>query len=109
MNIQVQVDEAVTVGVSLVTHVAGAALALLLGYVLAVAVRRLTRRVLERPSTGRALGPSIVRLLSGAVFYLLLSLAAASSLIVLGVPPGAVLTVLAIIVIVLAVALHNQL
>jgi small conductance mechanosensitive channel len=108
MNINIQVEEAVNLGVSALTHVAAAALTLLIGYVISVAVRRLTVRLLARPGTARALGPSIVRLLSSAIYYLLLVLAAAASLVVLGVAPGAVLTALAIVVIVLTVALQQS-
>jgi small conductance mechanosensitive channel len=66
------------------------------------------RRMLARPDVARALGPSIVRLLSGAVYYLLLLLAGAASLIALGVSVGAVLTLLALIVIILAIALQQS-
>jgi len=50
VNVEIQVGDAVSLGVSVATHVAGAAFTLLLGYFIAVAVRRLTGRVLAHSS-----------------------------------------------------------
>jgi small conductance mechanosensitive channel len=108
MNINIQANEAVNLAVSVLTNIAGAALVLAVGYFIAVAARRFTRKTLKRPDIARALGPSIVRLLSGTVYYLLLLLAAAGSLIALGVPAAAVLAVAAIILVVFAVALQQS-
>jgi small conductance mechanosensitive channel len=108
MNINIQANEAVNLAVSVLTNIAGAALVLAVGYFIAVAARRFTRKTLGRPDIARALGPSIVRLLSGTVYYLLLLLAAAGSLIALGVPAAAVLAVVAVILVVFAVALQQS-
>src|SRR5262249_54707257 len=101
MTIEIRANEAVSFALAVLTNVATAALVLVVGYFVAAGARRVTRRMLERPDIARALGPSIVRLLSSTVYFLLLLLAAAASLIALGVPSGAVLTVLALVVVVL--------
>jgi small conductance mechanosensitive channel len=108
MNIDIQSNETVSLVLTVLTNIAGAALVVLLGFFIAATARQLTRKMLERPDIARALGPSIVRLLSGAVYYLLLLLAAAGGLIALGVPAAAVLAVLAVVVVVLAVALQQS-
>jgi len=108
MTIEIQVNQAVSFALSVLANVATAVLVLLAGRVIAGAARRLTRKMLERPDVARALGPSIVRLLSATVYYLLLLLAGAVCLVALGVPIAAVLTVLALVVIVLAVALQQS-
>jgi small conductance mechanosensitive channel len=108
MSIDIQANEAVSLALSVLTNIAGAALVLALGYFIAVAARRFTQKTLGRPDIARALGPSIVRLLSGAVYYLLLLLAAAGCLVALGVPAAAVLAVLTVVVVVLAVALQQS-
>src|SRR5580765_7703652 len=107
MTVEIQVNQAVSFALSVLANVATAVLVLLAGRVIAGAARRLTRKMLERPDVARALGPSIVHLLSSAVYYLLLLLAGAVCLVALGVPIAAVLTVLALVVIVLAVALQQ--
>jgi len=108
MTIEIQVNQAISFALSVLANVATAVLVLLAGRVIAGAARRLTRKMLERPDVARALGPSIVRLLSSAVYYLLQLLAGAVCLVALGVPIAAVLTVLALVVIVLAVALQQS-
>jgi small conductance mechanosensitive channel len=108
MSIDVQANEAVNLVLAVLTNVGGAAVVLALGFFIAATARRFTRKMLGRPDIARALGPSIVRLLSSAVYYVLLLLAAAGSLIALGVPAAAVLGVLAIVVVVLAVALQQS-
>ena len=108
MTIEIQVNQAVSFALSVLANVATAVLVLLAGRVIAGAARRLTRKMLERPDVARALGPSIVRLLSATVYYLLLLLTGAVCLVALGVPIAAVLTVLALVVIVLAVALQQS-
>jgi len=108
MTFEIQVNQAVSFALSVLANVGTAVLVLLAGRVIAGAARRLTRKMLERPDVARALGPSIVRLLSATVYYLLLLLAGAVCLVALGVPIAAVLTVLALVVIVLAVALQQS-
>jgi small conductance mechanosensitive channel len=108
MSIDIQTNEMVSFVIAVLTNIAGAAVVVALGFFIAAAARRFTRKMLERPDIAHALGPSIVRLLSGAVYYLLLLLAAAGGLIALGVPAAAVLAVLAVVVVVLAVALQQS-
>jgi small conductance mechanosensitive channel len=108
MSINILANDAVSFVLSVLTNIAGAVLVLALGYFIAFAARRFTRNMLGRPDIARALGPSIVRLLSATVYYLLLLLAVAASLITLGVPAAAVLAVLAVVVVVLAVALQQS-
>jgi hypothetical protein len=57
MSIDIQANEAVNLAVSVLTIIAGAALALAIGYSMAVAARRFTRRTLGRPDIARVLGP----------------------------------------------------
>jgi small-conductance mechanosensitive channel len=99
------VDTALTIGARLGT----ATLVLVAGYVLAVAMRRLARRLLGRPKVSRALGPSMVRLLGSAVYYLLLAVAATAGLIALGVSATFVLTVEFVLIALVAIALQRSL
>jgi small conductance mechanosensitive channel len=108
MSIDIQASEAVNLVLAVLTNVAAAAVVLALGFFMAATARRFTLKMLGRPDIARALGPSIVRLLSSAVYYILLLLAAAGSLIALGVPAAAVLGVLAVVLVVLAVALQQS-
>jgi small conductance mechanosensitive channel len=108
MDVQTLISQAIDLAVSVLWHVAAAALVVGVGFVLARAARRLTVRTLRRPDVAHALGPSLVRLFSAAVYYLLLAVVAAAALIVLGVPASFVLTVALIVVVVLAVALQQS-
>jgi small conductance mechanosensitive channel len=108
MDIQILIGLAIDLVVAVLWRVAAAALVLVVGFVLARAARRLTVRTLRRPDVAHALGPSLVRLLSAAVYYLLLAVAAAAALIALGVPVNVVLTVVLVVVVVLAVALQQS-
>jgi small conductance mechanosensitive channel len=108
MDINIRTNEAVNFVLSFLTNIAGAALVLAFGYVVAAGARRFTRKMLGRPDVARALGPSIVHLLSSAVYYLLLLLAAAAGLITLGVPAAAVVAGMAVVVVILAVALQQS-
>ena len=108
IQIQVQVSQAIDLLLVVLKRVAAAALVLGVGYFLARAARRWTGRALARPDVARALGPSLVRLLSAAVYYLLLAVAAAAALIALGVPATFVLAVALVVLVVLAVALQQS-
>ncbi|HEY1389560.1 MAG TPA: mechanosensitive ion channel family protein [Ktedonobacterales bacterium] len=66
-------------------HVVSALLVLLIGVLLALALRALTRTLLGRTNIARTLGPSMPLLLSSVIYYLALGLVAAASLIALGV------------------------
>ena len=107
-QIQIQVSQMLDQLLLVLRHVAAAALVLGIGYLLARAARRATVKALARPDVARALGPSFVRLLSAAVFYLLLAVAAAAALIALGVPATFVLAVALVVLVVLAVALQQS-
>jgi small conductance mechanosensitive channel len=108
IDIQIQVSQAVNLGVSVLARVVPAALVLGVGYVLARAARRLTVRTLRRPDVARALGPSLVRLFGAAVYYLLLAVVAGTALVALGVPVTVVLAVAFVVVVVLAVVLQQS-
>src|SRR5262245_54240594 len=78
-------------------HLVSALLVLLIGILLALALRALTRTLLRRTTIARGLGPSMPALLSGAVYVLVLGLAIAASLVVLGVPLAVVFGVVLIV------------
>src|SRR4051794_17224272 len=99
-------DDVVSFALTIVAHLAGVAFVLLVGFLLAVAMRRLARRLLA-PLTS-ALGPSMVRLLCSAIYYLILVLAIGLSLITLGVPTAFVVTASGVIVVILALALQQS-
>jgi small conductance mechanosensitive channel len=87
-------------------RLAAAGAILVCGYAIALIGRALVGRLLRaREST---LGPSIVRLAIRTVYYVLLALTVAVSLIALGVPATFVSAVLVLILIILAVALQQS-
>jgi small conductance mechanosensitive channel len=88
-------------------HLVSALLVLLIGVLLALALRALTRTLLRRATIARGLGPSMPALLSGAVYVLVLGLAIAASLVVLGVPLAVVFGVVLIAAIALLITLHE--
>jgi len=94
---------------TILAHVGLALAILLFGRILARIVRGFVRRLLERPGSKGPLGPSMVTLLSGAVYYLVLALAIGLSVIVLGVSPTYVATATVVLLVVFAVALQQSL
>jgi small conductance mechanosensitive channel len=99
------VDTVIEVGV----RIGIAALVVLAGYILAITIRRLAQRLLSRPNVVGMLGPSVVRLLGSAVYYLLLALTAGAALIALGASPATVGLVAVVLVALLALALRQSL
>jgi small-conductance mechanosensitive channel len=102
-------DEAVDKAIDIGTHIGGAVLVLAIGYVFAVIARRYTHRILARPKIASALGPSTEQLLKSAVFYVILALAVAASLIALGVSGTTVTTVIVILIALIGLALQQSL
>jgi small conductance mechanosensitive channel len=102
-------DDAVDLALAIGARLGAAALVLVGGYVLAVAARRLARRLLGRPKVARVLGPSMVRLLGTAVYYFLLALAVGVALVALGVPATVVVTVAVVLIALVGVALQQSL
>jgi small conductance mechanosensitive channel len=90
----------VTIGVRLGTAI----LIFLIGRWLAHAARRLARRGLERT----AITPSLSELISRLVYYITLLLTVIVVLAVLGVPIAAILSVSAIVIVVLGIALRES-
>jgi small conductance mechanosensitive channel len=97
------VVDAVGTGVG---HVAAAAAIAVAGYVTALVARSVVGRLLRRHES--VLGPSVVRLATRAVYYILLALTVAVGLIALGVPATLVSAVVVLILVVLAVALQQS-
>jgi small conductance mechanosensitive channel len=104
----VTVEQVAGVAVTVGERLLNAAIILVVGSILAGLARRFVHRVLERPGVENALGPSMVRLISGALFYLILGIGAGLSLIALGVPTLFVLTISALIIVVLGLALQQS-
>jgi small conductance mechanosensitive channel len=102
-------DDAVDLALAIGARLGTAALVLVGGYVLAVAARRLARRLLGRPKVARALGPSMVRLLGSAAYYFLLALAVGVALVALGVSATVVVTVAVVLIALVGVALQQSL
>jgi small conductance mechanosensitive channel len=102
-------DDAVDLALEIGARIGIAALVLIAGYVLAVMMRRLARRVLGRPAIARTLGPSLVQLLGSAVYYLLLALAVGVALIALGASPTTIALVAVVLIALLALALRQSL
>lgn len=98
------VDSALNVGGRVVT----ALIILAVGYLIAVVVRRVGRRLLDRPPVRRVLGPSLVRLLSDGAYYVLLALTVGLGLIALGVSATFVSAVGLVLLALLALALHQS-
>jgi small conductance mechanosensitive channel len=94
---------------NIVARIGVAALVVLLGQLLARLLRRLARRLLDRPEVASALGPSIVRLLSEAVYYIVFALAIGLSIVALGVPATYVVTAAAVLLVIFGVALQQSL
>lgn len=84
-------------------------LILLAGTLLALLTRRLVRRLLGRPRIADTLGPSMVRLLSSAAYYLLLGVAVGIVLIALGLPGNYVIAIFVVLIALLALALRQSL
>jgi small conductance mechanosensitive channel len=101
-------DDIVGVTLSIAGRIAIAGVALIIGYVLARLARRLVARLLARPGLASALGPSMARLLSSAVYYVTLGLAVGVGFIALGVPATVVLGGAAVILIILILALQQS-
>jgi small conductance mechanosensitive channel len=87
-------------------HLAAAAAVLVGGYLLARAAQAIVGRLLRRHET--VLGPSVVRLATRSVYYVLLVLTLALSLIALGVPATFVSAITVLILVVLAIALQQS-
>jgi small conductance mechanosensitive channel len=104
----VRVDEIVSIALTVLERIVSVAIVLLAGFVLALLLRGLARRLLGRPKIANALGPSMVRVISSAIYYLIIALAIGLSLISLGVPASFVVAAGAIIVIILALALQQS-
>lgn len=102
-------EHAVDLALAIGGRLAAAALALVAGYALAVAVRRLARRLLGRPRIAYALGPSMVRLFGSAAYWLVLAMTAAAGLVALGVPATFVATVAVVVIALVGVALQQSL
>jgi len=93
----------------IVARIALAGLVILVGRLLASLLRRFVRKLLERPHVATALGPSIVRLLSEAVYYIVFALAIGLSIIALGVPATFVVTAALVLLVIFGVALQQSL
>jgi len=89
-------------------HGATAIIVLLIGFVLALALRALTRALLERANIARSLGPSMPSLLSGVVYALVLGLAVVAALIALGIPLAVVSGSVLIVAIALLITLRES-
>lgn len=93
---------------SIGAHLAGAALVMAGGYVLARILRRVVRHILERPQIAEPLGPTIVQLLIGAVYYLSLAIAMGLAVVALGVPATVVAAVALVLLAIVAIALRES-
>ena len=103
------IDGPLDIVIQIAARIGLALLVLLIGRFIARLARRLARRLLERPHVAHALGPSLVRLISEAVYYVLFALALGLSIIALGVPATYVVGASAILLIIFAVALQQSL
>jgi small conductance mechanosensitive channel len=86
-----------------------AALTLVVGYYLARLLRNLVRALLHRPRVHAQLTPTIVRLVSDAVFYVLVILAVGGALLTLGIPGELLLSGSTAVVVVLGLAMQQSL
>jgi small conductance mechanosensitive channel len=102
------IDEVADATISLGSHLAGAAIVLIVGYVLARLARRFVRHVLERPQVADAIGPTVVQLLIGTAYYLVLAIAVGLALIALGASATVVGTVALILIAIVAIALRES-
>lgn len=101
-------DRLADVTLAVGAHLAGAALVLAVGFVLARILRRFVRHILARPQIAEPLGPTIVQLLIGAVYYLALSIATGLAVVALGVPATVVAAVALVLLAIIAIALRES-
>jgi small conductance mechanosensitive channel len=94
---------------TIAVRVGGAALVLLVGHFLARLLRGWVSKLLQKPHVAVTIGPSMVRLLSEASYFILLALTVGLCLIILGVPVNYVVTASVIILVIIAVALQQSL
>jgi small conductance mechanosensitive channel len=102
-------DNFIGIILNIAANIGLAALVLLLGQLVARLLRRFVRRLLERPQVATALGPSIVRLLGEATYYIVFALAIGLSIVALGVPATYVVTGAAVLLVIFGVALQQSL
>jgi len=102
------IDEVADATLTLGTHLAGAAIVLVVGYILARLTRRFVRHLLERPQVADAIGPTVVQLLIGAAYYLVLAITVGLALIELGASATVVGTVALVLIAIVAVALRES-
>jgi small conductance mechanosensitive channel len=94
--------------ISVATRIAIAVAVMAAGLVVAAIARRFARRFLGRPEVTRLIGRSLARLAASVVFYLILIVAAAASLIALGVPATVVSTAAIIVIALIGIALQQS-
>jgi small conductance mechanosensitive channel len=99
-------DDVIDLVLTGLRHLAAAGAVLIVGYVVARVTRRIVGRLLKQYET--TLGPSIVRLAIRSVYYILLVLTVALSLIALGIPATFVSAVTLLILVILAVAVQQS-
>lgn len=102
-------DNLISIVISVLVRIGLAILVLIVGRFIAHWVRSLVRKLLTRRELSDALGPTMVRLFSEAVYYILLILTFGLCIIVLGVPATYVLTASVVLIVILAVALQQSL
>jgi small conductance mechanosensitive channel len=94
--------------ISVATRIAIAVVVMATGLIVAVIARRFVRRFLGRPEVTRVIGRSLARLVASVVFYLILIVAAAVSLIALGVPATVVSTAAIVVIALIGIALQQS-
>lgn len=101
-------NEVADVTVEVGARLATTALILVAGFVVARIARRVARHLLDHPGINLAVGPSFVRLLYSAVYFLVLALTVALALIALGMSATTVSTVALISLAIVAIALRES-
>lgn len=102
-------DSLIALVLSILARIGLAFVVLIVGRFLAGLARGFVHKLLGRREVANALGPTMVRLLSEATYYVLLVLTLGLCIIVLGVPADYVLIASVVLLVVLAVALQQSL
>ena len=91
------------------TRILIAALTMMAGYYLAKLLRGLVNAILQRPRVQERITPTIVRLVSEAIFYVIVILALGAALLTLGIPGELLLSGSTAVVVVLGLAMQQSL